>query len=388
MNLTNKGNTLKYTLSTEGSWVMTETTQFGMEGRAGVEKLNGRHLMKGDVKFRTKDYDINDLGYSSFTNNIRYIGYYGFRYLQPKGYFNNLFLNFTFMHERRLDPDLYGQVYFNFNSSFTTKNLFRFGGGFEATPFGINDFYEPRTESRHVKVPAYHDQWLWFGTDYRKKLNLYTLVDWYKYREKGRGKLIIEFTPAYRVSDRIKFRYNSKVEFSDKEEGFVRNSGHEIIFGKRNRNTLINSMEGDYIFSNKMTINLALRHYFSEIAYTGFYELQPSGELDYNTSDYGKYDTTYNSWNFDLRFSWWFAPGSELSLLYRNAIQSHLEESNRSFSQNYNDLISQQQLNNISLRITYYLDYNRIKNWFDSPTAPKKISRSPKMGIGLEHFKK
>ncbi|MGM0933514.1 MAG: DUF5916 domain-containing protein [Bacteroidota bacterium] len=383
MNLTNKKNTLNYTLSTEGSWVMEERTRFGMEGRAGIEKLNGKHRAKAVVKFRTKDYDINDLGYSSFTNNIRYIGYYGFRYLQPKGYLNDLLLNFTFMHERRLDPDLYGQVYFNFNSSFTTRDLFKFGGGFEATPFGINDFYEPRTENRHVKVPAYHDQWLWFGTDYRKKLNVYTLVDWYKYNEEGRGRLIFEFKPAYRATDNFKLRYNFKAEFSDKEEGFVKSSGNEIVFGKRNRNTLVNSMEGDYIFNNKMAVNLALRHYYSEVEYNGLYELEPSGDLSFYSPDNGKYDTTYNSWNFDLRFSWWFAPGSQLSLLYRNAIQSHLEESNRSFTQNYNDLVSQQQLNNVSLRITYYLNFNRMKNWITSSPSRKQENRDPKTGIGI-----
>jgi hypothetical protein len=34
---------------------------------------------------------------------------------------------------------------------------------------------------------------------------------------------------------------------------------------------------------------------------------------------------TYNAWNVDLRFSWWFAPGSQLTLLYRNATSNYLE---------------------------------------------------------------
>ncbi len=383
MDLTNKKNTLKYTLSTEGSWVMQETTKFGVEGRAGIEKLDGKHRMKANIKFRTKDYDINDLGYSSFTNNIRYIGYYGFRYLQPKGGLNNMLLNFTLMHERRLDPDLYGMIFFNFNSTFITSEFLRFGGGFEATPFGTNNFYEPRTENRHVKIPSYHDQWLWIGTDYRKKLNVYAIADWYNFNEKGREKFIFDLVPGYRASDKLKLRYNGKAEFSNKEEGFVSSSGPEIIFGKRNRTTFINSMEADYIFNNKMAVNLALRHYYSEVDYEGLYDLKSSGDLAFTGPDNGVYDTTYNSWNMDLRFSWWFAPGSQLSLLYRNAVQSHLEESNRSLVQNYNDLFSQDQHNNISLRVTYYLNFNRMKNWVKPSPSRNREIRDRKLGIGM-----
>jgi hypothetical protein len=29
----------------------------------------------------------------------------------------------------------------------------------------------------------------------------------------------------------------------------------------------------------------------------------------------------FNSWNLDLSYSWWFAPASELSILYRNYAQ-------------------------------------------------------------------
>ena len=36
-------------------------------------------------------------------------------------------------------------------------------------------------------------------------------------------------------------------------------------------------------------------------------------------------DGTFNSWNLDLRYSWWFAPGSQMNLLYRNQAQNFLD---------------------------------------------------------------
>lgn len=377
---TNKANTYNYWLNGEGSWVMEEKTKFGTEGQAGFSKISGKHRVSTEMDFRTRDYDINDMGYSSFTNYINYRSFYGYRYLQPKGFLNNLFLNFNFIHKRRLEPDMYSDFIFNFNSSFTTKNFFSFGGGFESTPFGSRDIYEPRKEGRYLKIPTYYDQWLWINTDYRKKVAVEAVVDWYKYDEKGRGRLIMEAAPTYRISERFKFNWKTSLIFSDKEEGFVTFLEEEIIFGKRNRNTVVNSLESRFIFNNKMGLNLAFRHYFSDVSYTKFYTLENDGELSQISLFENEYDTTYNSWNIDLRYSWWFAPGSQLTLLYRNAISSYLEESQLNFSENFDELFRRPQVNSISLRISYFLDYNRMKNWFGPRKPPQPFERDQKTG--------
>lgn len=364
MDLTNKKNTLNYFANAEGSWVKDDSEKFGVEGAAGISKISGKHRISGEINFRTIDYDINDLGYSSNTNFINYSGYYGYRYLQPKGFLNNLYLNFNLNYTRRLETDLYSNFIFNFNSSFTTKEFLGFGGGFEMTPFGKNDIYEPRVENRYVKVPDYYDVWAWFSTDYRKKLAADVNVDWYKYNEQGRGELHLQFSPKYRISDKWKLYLNTNVILSDKEEGFVDFVSDAIIFGKRDRNTVINSLESQYIFNNKMALNLAFRHYYSEVEYSKFFILQNDGELFDNPNYVENRDATYNNWNIDLRFSWWFAPGSQLTLLYRNAMESYVSDARVNFSNNFNNLFDESQLNSISLRVSYYLDYNRVKTWF------------------------
>ena len=113
-----------------------------------------------------------------------------------------------------------------------------------------------------------------------------------------------------------------------------------------------------------MALNLAFRHYFSDVTYDSFYNLKNDGELNLNPDIENRFNTTYNSWNLDLRYSWWFAPGSQLTFLYRNSIEGFLEASQQDFSRNFEYLFDQPQINSISLRLTYYLDYNRIKGWF------------------------
>ncbi|WP_423820396.1 DUF5916 domain-containing protein [Salinimicrobium sp. TIG7-5_MAKvit] len=372
---TNKTNTFNYFGRIEGSWVMEEGTKTGMEAQAGVSKISGKNRMDLNANLRTKDYDINDLGYSSATNFVRYQGLYQRRLLQPKGFLNNMYLNWVSVHERRLEPDLHSNWILNFNSSFTTREFFNFGGGFETTPIGTNDIYEPRVDGKYFSIPAYYDVWLWFNTDFRKKLVVEVLADWYKYNERGRGDLIFDFSPQYRFSDKFNVRLSTNVRLSDKEEGFVDFlEADDILFGQRDRNTIVNSLGANYIFNNKMGLNLAFRHYYSEVFYSEFYTLQNDGGL----SDYGskndEYNTTYNSWNLDLRFSWWFAPGSQMTLLYRNATDSYIERSHINIGDNFKNLFDQPQVNSLSLRISYYLDYNRVKSWFksnDRPTLPQ-----------------
>ncbi len=382
--LTNRKNTYRYRAGLEGSWVLRESTKFGSEGFITGEKISGKNRIAGVVEFRTLDYDINDLGYSSFTNYIRYRGNYSYRLLQPKGILNNMFLNFNLGHDRRLEPDLFNRLILNFNANFTTKDFLSFGGGLEGTPIKTQDIYEPRVEGRYVVVPKYVNPWVWFNTDFRKQFRLNVVIDWYKYLEEGRGTLNIDFNPNYRVSDKLKLRYGANISLSDKEQGFVNLVNNDIIFGQRNRNTIINSLGGNYIFNNTMALNLDFRHYFSDVSYTQFYTLQDDGELAQNENYAVNHNTTYNSWNIDLRFSWWFAPGSQVSVLYRNAIDSYVQESQMSFTNNFNVLFDQPQVNNLSLRITYFLDYNRMKTWFNPSnstiSAREEGPRDHKMG--------
>ncbi|NJW54256.1 DUF5916 domain-containing protein, partial [Salinimicrobium oceani] len=219
------------------------------------------------------------------------------------------------------------------------------------------------------------------GTDFRKKFAIEGVIDWYKYDEKGRGDLIIDFGPRYRFSDKFTVNWFTNIRLNDQEEGFVNLLQDDILFGQRDRHTLTNSLGSTYIINNRTSLNLAFRHYYSEVFYTEYYTLQPNGELDFYAHGNNDYNTTYNSWNLDLRFSWWFAPGSQLTLLYRNAINGFQDQSHVNFGDNFRYLFEQQQLNSLSLRLSYYLDYNRVKNWL----APQQKAPANADALGASY---
>ncbi len=361
--LVNKAN--KYSLygGYEGSYVYGNQEKYGSEFSAGLGKINGKHRFQLSTFLRTADYDINDLGYTGSTNYISYYGYYGYRILEPKGIYNNIFLNFNLSHSRRLNPDLFRNINFNFNSSFTTKNFLSYGGGLEVSPIGTNDIYEPRTQGRYLKVPGYVNPWIWLSTDYSKKFAFDFNIDQYFYFNQARVNYFYSLSPRYRVSDKLSFSVDFSYNYRKNDVGYVTREDDQIIMGQRDVKTNNNNFNFKYTFNNKMALQLTLRNYYSQVNYSQFYALADNGDLD-NTNYSNENDNTFNSWNFDLRYSWWIAPGSELTILYRNnADIFKYEDLKKGYINNVQDLLDNPKNNNLSLRLVYFIDYNRIKNW-------------------------
>lgn len=361
--LNNKKNTYKTFGSVKGSWVMDEGTKFGTKAEAGLEKTAGKHRFSLNGNLTTKDWDINDVGFSTKTNFANYNAWYGYRILQPTKTFNNIYLNFNLNYYHRLEPFIFQNFVFNHNNSFTDKNFRSFGGGIEFTPFGQNDIYEPRTFGRHLKVPGYFDSWVWFESDSRKKLQYNFTIDYYAFDEKGRNQVFTNFGVRYRFSDKFNVNWSFNPSFSNNETGFAGKSDTDIFIGRRQRNTYENALTSKYTFNEKTALALTFRHYFSDVTYKQFYTLNQDGNLAETDLFNKNLNGTYNAWNVDLRFSWWFAPGSQLTLLYRNATSNYLETSRLNMVKNYDMLFSEPTVNNFSLKLTYFLDYNRVKGW-------------------------
>ncbi|MBO6606698.1 DUF5916 domain-containing protein [Psychroserpens sp.] len=382
----NEDNTYNIWGNLEASWVMTDETMFGNEIRAGVSDIAGKHRTQFSTQLRTKDYNIDDLGFTGRNNFHEYYGYYGYRYLQPKGNLNNMFLNFNLNFRRRLQPDLFRELNFNFNSSFTTKNFFSFGGGYETNFGGLNDIYEPRTENAYLSIPGFQDVWIWFDTDFRKKYALGFNADWYKYNEGGRYDLYLNMFNRYRFSDKFTISMNTNFSMFGNQRGFADRQDGLPIIGNRDRWDLTNRFESQYSINDRMICSLVFRHSYSNVEYSEYSNLLPNGDLILANDYTGNRDTTFNTWNIDLRYSWWINRGSQLTLLYRNSTSNFENEANLSFfTENFNRLFDQPMLHQFSVRLDYFIDYNDVKRLFKGKkqeslqTAPIRDSNTGKM---------
>ena len=82
--------------------------------------------------------------------------------------------------------------------------------------------------------------------------------------------------------------------------------------------------------------------------------------IDYSTLSIDP-NTNFNLWNFDLNFEWWFAPGSNLTFLYRNQIFNQDSFSYLDYDQRLSNIFELPIQHQISLRVNYFIDYNRLK---------------------------
>ena len=146
------------------------------------------------------------------------------------------------------------------------------------------------------------------------------------------------------------------------DRGWVGFDDTGIVIGQRDREILQNDLTGKYAINKKMTINLTARYYWSYSDNKRFWSLQDDGTFVADPTFNLNKNRNFNSFNADLSYSWWFAPGSELSILYRNYSQESANVVERNISQNLKNLFGTNQTNILSISVRYFIDYNRLKN--------------------------
>jgi hypothetical protein len=99
------------------------------------------------------------------------------------------------------------------------------------------------------------------------------------------------------------------------------------------------------------------------------YTVLENGSMD-NTTGHNLYNLgfdqniNFSTWNLDFRYSWQFAPGSQLTALYRNSLFNFDNFSRDRYFDSLGTLLDQPIEHIFSLRLVYYMDYNNNKNVF------------------------
>ncbi|MGS0748863.1 DUF5916 domain-containing protein [Halpernia sp. GG3] len=360
VNLTDKKNEYNVYGDLKGSYVKDGSKIFGTDISTGAGKIFGKSQYSFDFESISKNYNIDDLGYTGATNFYNFHGYYGYHLLQPNKSFNNINWNNNINYSRRIDTDLFKSLDYQSNLNLQDKKFRNYTFGLHVYPIGANDLYEPRQFGKYLFIPANINPYVYFNSDNRKKLTYNFGIDYYMYDQTGRNRMYNELGFKYRFSDHFSLGYQGTSNISNQEKGFAGNQNSNIYIGTRDRNTFTNSLTSQYTLNNKMSLSFTLRHYYTEVNYKSFGILQDNGRVS-EIDNYTKNNQTYNSWNIDLRYSWYFAPGSQLTLLYQNAVQNDLDYSRINLRNNFKDLFNEPINNTLSLKITYYIDYNSVK---------------------------
>jgi hypothetical protein len=246
---------------------------------------------------------------------------------------------------------------FSFFMNYWTFNLKA-----EYNPQGIDDYYEPRAENRYYHIGRQFKGNISFDTN--KNRTLYMMASagltsiQSDYDQHGYSLMA---DPYLKIGKR--FSFDDMVSYSKfiNDIGYVSNDTEgNIYFGKRNTETLVNTFSTSFIFTANSYLTFRLRHYWSRADYTGdYYLLESDGSLE-NSSYAENHDSNYNAFNIDMVYTWRFAPGSEMTIGWKNAIYSYNDQVDSGFGENLSEMFSAPNMNSFSIKVLYYLDYQNV----------------------------
>ena len=341
----------------------TSNPELGFYSHVILSKASGQFRYSLSNRIESDNYDPNDLGYMRNNNEISSSGRISYYIFKPFWRLLNMYNNFSFGYSQLYKPNVYKEIEISLNSNMTFKNHFNWGFYLGIEPYETHDYFEARVEGRLYIEPATQRLFTWMSTDYRKKVALDVELGAKFPNSYNQKSYSFGLEPRFRPNDRLLLTFGTEYDNNLNDIGYVDMTEKEdiIYFGQRDRVDIENTMETRYIFNENMSINLRLRHYWSKVKYNKFYTLNVDGTLTDEDNYTTVNDINFNYFTIDLGFRWIFAPGSELSLVWKNAIYTDSNEIINNYFNNLQKTIESPQTNSISLRILYYIDYQYLK---------------------------
>lgn len=319
-------------------------------------------------------YNPNDLGFLFNPNEFSHYAYFSYNNYKGFGKISRFFAGLTLSYSRLYKPMKYQSAGLESYVTFIKSNGLAFGGRISYLPKG-NDFFEPRREGRFSVTSQHFDSNIWISTPYNKPFAIDANTGFALDPLYDSNTYWVEASARIRASNRLFFVGGTSLNVSPQSVGYTTTDGQteDIIYGKRAQNTINNDLYAQYMFGPKMGLTLRTRHYWSKVRYKSYHTLQEDGYItpEASENDYER-NVSFNAFNMDLGYTWQFAPGSELSIFWRDAIYYLINNSNDHFStiesDNYLDnlryTLRAPQTNSFSVRVLYYLDYQMVKNKF------------------------
>ncbi|MES2284562.1 MAG: DUF5916 domain-containing protein [Bacteroidota bacterium] len=336
----------------------------GYAYNASVGKISGGFLYNADVAVKSDKYDPNDLAILYINNTVETSLNWSYNIYKPVWKLNEYSIDGGVGYSRLFKPDLfwnltfYGNGYANFS-----KSYFSTGAGFNFSPLTTLDHWEPRIAGHYYVYPKNYNLSYWISTDYRKRFALDANISYRYFDENNRYNISFGVAPRYRVNNKLSFIYNFHRDYLNDNIGFVNfNETTQFInFGRRNVFTTTNQLNATYIFTNKMSLTLRCRHYWSQAQYKQYYTLNNKGLLIDDALYTGNSNVNFNAFNIDLVYTWQFSRGSEMSFVWKNAIYTSGDVIVKQFTNDIDQTINSPQTNSFSIKVLYYLDYSMLQ---------------------------
>jgi hypothetical protein len=365
-----RSNTYKFEASGKLSQVYAKNHPGSDEDRKPVE-LGYRYdfvlsKVKGNLHFDVwlnamdPNYNINGLGLNHTNDQVNNGFNLAYNIYNPFWKLLRLSTSLMLDNFKRMSTGKTTEQFMQWRVRGTFRNHLSIWSGLNQSLSRGHDYYEPRTPGMFYLTPMFTNGYFNFSSDYRKPFALDGGIE-LGINEANYRRRSVNLKPIVRFSDKLTFNHKITLTEQDNDKGFVSNQNGNVAFGNRELKTLENTLSSRYIFRNNLSLSLWMRHYWFRGIYNDFYNLQIDGRLVRNETYDHEHDFNFNTFNIDLLFDWEFAPGSNLSVVYKNAIMHEQAHIVNNFFDNFGTTIEAPQLNSITVKFLYYLDYQSLK---------------------------
>ncbi len=370
LTLNDKSNSYRLNLSGGVSQIFapsttTETKPVNSNGfKYGISalKTNGNFLWSVSRSSMDNKFDANDMGLTAYNNYNNNVGSVSYNIYKPFWKLRDMSNTLTISNQNNFTTHKPETAKVNYNTVMNTMNYLSIWAETGHTFAETYDYYEPRTSGMFYMLPK--ETWgrLGFSSDYRKRLAFDGTISGYISSWNDSKGFYAELSPIVRLNDHFTLRLSLHYEKNINDYGFAGKEQEKVIFGKREISTVVNSLSSKYLFKNNLSLSFVARHYYSQGEYGSFYTLLNNGYLDANPNYKQNHDFSFNTFNIDMVFSWIFAPGSSLNIVWKNEITSEKDIATANYFNSLDNTLREPQLNNISLKVLYYIDYQRLRN--------------------------
>ncbi|HTL82823.1 MAG TPA: DUF5916 domain-containing protein [Bacteroidia bacterium] len=322
-------------------------------------KISGNYLVNGRFSAITPNFNPNDLGYLARNNGVEFGLQQKYNFYKPFRSFVWQFNTVDLAWDMLYSP--FARTFFTITGQhiFTQRNYLTWGISWLANPIRSHDYYETRVPGRYLVYPRNYSLGGFISSDYRKKIALDAKMSYRIFLERNRTIFNYSIGPRFRISDKLFIVYSFADELKHDNVGYVNYRNDSLFFGVRNLKTVTHSVTSSYIFNNKMSLNLVVRHYWSEAHYTHYFLLNDAGKSEeayYN----GNADVSFNAFNIDLTYTWQFLPGSELSVVWKNAILSSGTVLRDDYISDAQYIFDSPASNSVSVKLIWYIDAGHL----------------------------
>ncbi len=334
----------------------------GFRQNLRFNKIYGKWRWNIGETMLSNTYDPTDLGFLQANNSARYNFTQSYNIYEPFGRFNNFWANLSFNYNKLYKPDVFTGFEMSLNGGINTRKFNTYGYDFISVPVRGYDYFEPRVGGRYFRTYTYTRYGTWFSSDYRKKVAIDASIYFGDYENAGRYSFNWRIAPRLRFSDHlfVTYVYSYQSHINDIGYAFKFEDAQRTkpLFGQRDVISHTNVLTVNYAFNPVMTLMTRVRHYWGFTRFHAFNSLLDDGYLG-ETSEIAD-NQSFNSFTIDMIYTWIFKPGSQLSFVWKNAIN---HSSNVVPAGLYDDLsfvTSLPQTNSYSVKLIYFLDYHDV----------------------------